>query len=250
MKKTVAILTSVFLMLALFSLAGCSKDKTSESSGADKSQVSEKASSNDTNELQKLFKSASAIEGVSYDMNTSITGPQGNMKTVSKCYMSNKKFRMEIDTQGMKSIILYDGSDTYMYNPATNTAMKSPEPKEKAANQWAESAEDLANFKIVGREKMDGYDCVVVTTTSTEGDAKIWLAKDIGMPVRMESEQEQNKMLMEYKNIKVGAQDAALFQLPAGVQVMDMSKMQSGQAPPMPQGANMPNIPQMPQGAQ
>lgn len=248
MKKALAVLIIMLLIVALFSLAGCSKDKTSETSTADQPKVSEKANNNDTKDLQKLFESANGIEGVSYDMNTTLNGPQGTMSTVGKCFMSKKKFRMEMDVQGMKSIILYNGSgDTYMYNPATNSAMKSAAPKEKAANQWANTAEDLAKFKIVGHEKMDGYDCVVVTTTTPDGNSKIWLRKDIGMPVRMESGQGQDKMVIEYKNIKLGAQDAALFELPAGAQVIDMSKMQGGQMPPMPQGAN---IPKMPQGAQ
>ncbi|MGE5390109.1 MAG: LolA family protein [Deltaproteobacteria bacterium] len=248
MKKSLTVLTSMLLIVTLFILAGCSKDKTNEPTSSNPARVTEKSDSSDAKELQKLFKSASGIKGVSYDMTTTINGPQGTMTTLSKCFMTDKKIRIELDANGMKSVILSNGAgDTYMYTPSANTAMKSSRPREKSANQWANSAEDLANFKIAGNEKMDGYDCVVVTTSTPEGDTKMWLREDIGMPVRVESGKDQDKMVIEYKNITMGVQNDSLFELPAGVRVIDMSQMQGGQ---MPQGGNMPKVPPLPpQGA-
>jgi len=249
MKKTVSVLLSMLLIIALFSLAGCSKDKTNEPAASDQPKTSDKASSSDASELEKLFKSASKVTGVSYDMVSTVKTPQGTMNTQGKYIVSGKKLHLEMETQGMKSIVLYNGSgDTYMYTPSTNIAIKTPMPKEKPADQWAESPEDLANFKIVGHEKIDGFDCVVVTTSVNEGTMKLWLREDIGMPVRMESGDDTNKMVIEYKNFQVGAQPDSLFELPAGAQVMDMSNIQKGQMPgSLPQGVQWQ---QLPKGAQ
>lgn len=246
MKKSLALIVSLLLVAALFSLAGCSKSKSSETSSSNQPKASEQAGSNDASDLQKLFKSASEVKGVSYDSVTTMKGPQGTMTSQGKFYISGKKVRMEMEAQGMQSIILYNGSgDTYMYTPSTNTAIKTPMPKEKAADQWAKSEEDLAKFKVVGHEKMGGFDCLVVTTSDTQGNIKMWLREDIGLPVRVESGDENNKTVIEYKNFNIGAQAESLFELPAGAQVMDMSSLQPG----MPPGQNMPQIPQ-PQGAQ
>jgi len=247
MKKSIAILLSLLLITALLSLAGCSKDKAGEQAASNK--VTEKTTNSDTSELENLFKSASTAQGFSYDMVSTVKGPQGTMTSQGKLYVSGKKMRMEMETQGMKSIILYNGSgDAYMYIPSTKTAMKTPMPKEKPADQWAASEQDLTKFKIVGHETIDGVTCVVVTTTENEGTVKMWLREDIGLPVRMESADDANKTVIEYKSYQVGPQDDSLFNLPAGVQVMDISKIQSGQIPGgLPPGVN---LPQPPQGAQ
>lgn len=240
MKKTLSVIMSILLIAALFSLAGCGKSKT-ETTPPDQAKTSDKAGSNDISELQDLFKSSKEIKGLSYDMETTISGPQGNMITTGKYYVSGKKVRIEMETQGMKTVMLYNGgSDAYMYTPATNTAMKTPMPKEKAANQLAESSEDLAKYKVVGHEKMGGYDCLVVTATEEQAEVKMWLREDNGLPVRAETSDGGNKSMAEYKNYKIGAQADSLFELPAGAKVMDMSKIQT----------QIPNMPQMPQGAQ
>lgn len=238
LKKTLSIIMSILLIAALFSLAGCGKSNT-ESTPSDQAKTSDKAGTSDPSELQKLFKSSSAVKGFSYDMETTMSGPDGNMVTTGKYYVSGKKVRMEMETQGMKTIMLYNGgSNAYMYTPATNTAMKAPMPKEKSAGQWAESDEDLAKFKVVGHEKMGGYDCLVVTTTEEQSNAKTWLREDNGLPVRIETSQGDNKSVSEFKNYKIGAQADSLFELPAGAKVMDIPNMPQGQnMPPMPQGA-------------
>lgn len=246
MKKTFAVMVSILLVVALLGLAGCSKGKTGEPAASDKAKVTESKGGGDASELQKLFKSAKAVKGISYDMVSTMNGKDANMKSQGKFYISGKKVRMEMEAQGMKSIIITNGSgEAYMYMPATNTAMKTPLPKEKPADAWAESEEDLAKLKIVGHEKMDGFNCVVATSTGPEGSLKMWLREDIGMPARMEAGDGDDKMVIEYKNFKIGAQPDSLFELPAGAKVMDMSKM-----PQMPQGQNIPQMPPTGQGGQ
>jgi len=250
-KKTLAVMVSILLVVALLGLAGCSKGKTSEPAASDKAKVTESAGG-DAAELQKLFKSVKEVKGMSYDMVSTMSGKDANMKSQGKFFISGKKVRMEMEAQGMKSIIISNGSgEAYMYMPATNTAMKTPLPKEKPADAWAESEEDLADMKIVGHEKIDGCQCVVVTVAAAEGSMKMWLREDIGMPVRMETGDASNKMVIEYKNFKIGAQPDSLFELPAGAKVMDMSNLQNmPQMPNMPQGQNMPGMMPAPEGGQ
>ncbi|WP_145091145.1 hypothetical protein [Sporomusa sp. KB1] len=79
----------------------------------------------------------------------------------------------------------------------------------------------------------DGVKCkVLLTQDEGEGKSqtKLWVREDYGIPLRVEvTEANGSKnMVMEYKNLKVGAQPAAAFQLPEGVEVMDMGEMMKG----------------------
>jgi outer membrane lipoprotein-sorting protein len=106
-------------------------------------------------------------------------------------------------------------------------AMKVPdiEVPDELPNEWSDQ-EDLANYKIIGHEKMNGYDCVVVNVSGDDGTvSKMWLMEDQGMPVKMEAESAEGKIVIEYKNYNIGKQADDLFQLPTDAQVMDMSQL-------------------------
>ncbi len=143
--------------------------------------------------------------------------------------MSGKKIRMEMEAEGMKAVtIINEKGEMWMYNPADKTAMRLPEAdiEEDLPNQWTEA--DRSNMKIVGHEKVDSYDCTVVTLTEDSDVSKMWLRKDIGMPVKMETKSPEGDLLIKYKNIKTEKQPADLFDLPADAQVLeipDMSKL-------------------------
>jgi len=62
---------------------------------------------------------------------------------------------------------------------------------------------------------------------------KMWLRKDDGLPVRVEAASSDGTFVTEYKNYDLGAQDARLFELPAGTQIVTI-----------PTGPNMPKLPQ------
>lgn len=226
-KKKFVVLLVVMFMVSCLGLVGCSKDEatTAPSSQSDQQKSGDTSKSNVDNELAKLMKSAHEVPGMSYEMVSTITSEGQTMTSTSKMWMSKEKMRMETETNGMKSIMITNAKgEFFMYDEASNTAMKmsDTEDQDQFADQWAEDESDLDNMKIVGQEKLDGYNCVVVSVTDMENDTKMWLRKDIGMPVKVESKMEDGSMVIEYKNYKIGAQADSLFQVPAGAQIMDM----------------------------
>jgi len=66
---------------------------------------------------------------------------------------------------------------------------------------------------------------VVITTADGKEECKMWVREDYGIPIRVEADSQEGKAVMEYKNLQIGPQPAEKFQLPAGVQVMDMTDM-------------------------
>jgi outer membrane lipoprotein-sorting protein len=78
---------------------------------------------------------------------------------------------------------------------------------------------------------LDGVRCKVVTLPGegNEGTTKMWIREDYGIPVRIETSlPEGGNMVMEYKNVKIEPLPAETFQLPAGVEIMDLGDMMKG----------------------
>ncbi len=238
MKKWLAVFLVSLFMVSCLSLVGCSKDKAANAPAAtDQTQKKDgdtpKSSSGD--ELQDIMKSAGKVKEISFDMINTITTQGQTLTSTAKMFMSNEKFRMEAESQGMKSATIKNAKgEIWLYNPDTKTAMKMPSIKNEGdlPNQWAK--EDTSGMKIVGQEKMDGYDCVVVTVTQAAETSKMWLRKDIGMPVRVESKTAEGSFVIEYKNYKVGAQANNLFELPNDAQIVSV--------PSLPNLPNIPNV--------
>jgi hypothetical protein len=163
---------------------------------------------------------------------TSTTGEQGKgVSSTGKYYMSGKKIRIEAEAEGMKMVSIVNANgEMWMYNPADKTAMKLSAPQQdqsKLPTEWTK--EDLSAMKIVGSEKKDGFDCVIVTVNENGTTSKMWLRKDIGMPVRIESATPEGPVVIEYKNYNLDKQPDSLFEIPADAQVMSMP-----QVPPAP----------------
>ncbi|PKM76419.1 MAG: hypothetical protein CVU90_12135 [Firmicutes bacterium HGW-Firmicutes-15] len=240
MKRWLTVLLVSLFMFSCLSLVGCSKEKAANAPATtDQSQKkdgdTQKSSSGD--ELQDIMKYATKVNEVSFEMINTITNQGQTVTNNAKMWISNDKLRIETEIQGMKSITIKNAKgEVCIYDPGSKTAMKMPSIKNEGdlPNQWAK--EDTSGMKIVGQEKMDGYDCVVVTVTQAAETSKMWLRKDIGMPVRVESKTAEGSFVIEYKNYKVGAQADNLFELPTDAQVVSMPSM-----PSMPGVPNMPN---------
>lgn len=229
MKKRLVVFLVVMFMVSCLGLAGCSKDKAANAPSAQSDQKSGDTSKSDTgNEIANLMKSAREVPGMSYEMINTVTTQGQTHTSTSKMWMSKEKMRMETEISGMKSIMIANSKgEIFMYEPTSNTAMKMSEMKgqEQLADKWAEDDSYTSKMKIAGEEKLDGYACVLVTVKDAETDTKMWLRKDIGMPVKMESKMADSTVVIEYKNYKVGAQEDSLFELPAGAQITEMPSM-------------------------
>ena len=132
-------------------------------------------------------------------------------------------------------ITIVDGDDTYIYHPDENTAFKVT--LEQAGQQAGQTEtpsdfiEDVDTkpdkYRIVDSVVYDGAKCKIVEVTSADGQeqTRMWVREDYGIGPRRELEPEGEKVVLEFKNLKLGPQPPGTFELPAGVEVMDMSEM-------------------------
>ena len=158
-----------------------------------------------------------------------ITTKEG-MTITSKIYTDNGKIRTEMNQSGMQmiSIVRTDQKKMYSIMPAQKMVMTMDLDPEKLKAMPTSTASD-AKFETVGPDTVDGVACTKYKMTSPS-DKKVffwWVDSATKAPVKMAAE--DGSFTLAWKNYKVGPQDAALFEPPAGYQVVAMPGAPAGQ---------------------
>lgn len=174
-------------------------------------------------DLAAITGKAAAIDTIQYDM--IMSGP-GMPATTSKVWLKQKAGKMKTETtvQGQTAIMLTDWNEGVMYSymPAQNMAFKMDIGQ--APESPVEGTVNLEDYDpvIVGSEVVDGKDCWVVEATREEMTTKSWIWKEKGFPVKVEVDTAEGKMTIEYKNIDFSDIPDSEFELPEGVEIMEM----------------------------
>jgi outer membrane lipoprotein-sorting protein len=116
--------------------------------------------------------------------------------------------------------------------------MKIAIPKDNSsALDYVNEAKKL-KAKIIESTVYQGMACKIVSSYNPTDNikSKLWVRTDFGFPVRVETSSPKSKMVVEYKNMKLGPIPASVFTIPAGTKIVDMSKITT----------KMPNTPKMP----
>lgn len=207
MKRSLA-----FVLIAIVALSaiGCSK-KDAESGGAASSAL------------------AKGVKVDSLYFEFKMSGSFG--ESSGKIWRLGSKMKNEIEAGGQKGITIIDlkTKEVVNYIPDQNIAYKLPAADMidtvQTPADYAKKASS-GDFKITGRQTLDGYSCQVIEGKEGSGTIKVWVREDIGLPLRVEvANTSTGKGVMEYKNIKVGDVTEDSFKLPEGVQVIDQTKM-------------------------
>jgi outer membrane lipoprotein-sorting protein len=164
----------------------------------------------------------------------------GGQEMQGKIYVKGDKMRQERTGGGMEHIIIYDknAKAMWMITPAQKMYMEMP-ITDKTRDQMAEAAKDIATKKLIGSETVNGYAADKYETTVKTGDGEmthfVWIAKKLGIPIKMESP--DGSFRMEYRDIKEGGVSDDLFRVPEGYQKMTMpGGMGGGMRGRMPKG--------------
>lgn len=174
-------------------------------------------------ELGAILGKASNIDSVSYDMVMTGTGMPSS---TTKIWLKNKaqKMRTETTVQGQTSIMLIDrvSEVAYTYMPEQNLAIKMD--LSTAPESPLESTEGVEGYDptVIGTETYDGKECLVVEYTTEGAQTKMWLWKQYGFPVKTVTTTADGTITVEYKNIDFGPIPDSVFELPAGVQIMNL----------------------------
>lgn len=143
-----------------------------------------------------------------YSVETETTA--GGNKTAMKMFVDGDKMRTEMDAGGtqMISIMRKDKKMSYALMPAQKMVMENPIPDAPAA---AAPAGPEPLWEKVGSSTVNGQACTEYKVKSGADTMTYFLNAD-KLVVRMATP----SMTMDYKNYKAGAQEAALFEIPAG----------------------------------
>jgi len=217
MKKVISLLLVVVMVLGCISLVACGGG--GGGGGTTPSGEEETTPSGET--LGDILGLGAGIEAVKYDM--VMTAP-GTPTMTTEVWWEQNKMRTEMTQQGetMISLIDYDARTMYIYMPEQNMAYKATfAPTTQSAMEEAQSITDY-DYNVIGTETIDGKVCLVVEYTYEQATVKTWIWKEHGFPIRMEMTTAEGTTTIEYKNIEFGDISDSMFELPAGVQIIQM----------------------------
>jgi hypothetical protein len=191
----------------------------------------------------------------------------GQMVMTGKYYKDGDRMRLEptgmsgMNGQtmpGMAMIVDLETQQVMTIMPAQKMVMVMPigSPMARVPKNPMDEAGSIVSTKTIGKETVSGHPTTVeeVVVKDSKGQThtlKVWSATDLdGFPMQVQSRDPKTgtEVTFTYSNVKLGAPDRSLFQVPADYQKMDMGAMQRGMMQPgmMPQGGQ----PMMPQGGQ
>ncbi len=160
--------------------------------------------------------------------------PGQPMEITGKMYQSGEKSRQDVNMGAMQNVVINrrDKKVVWTIMPSTKSYMEFNADDPKVAKK-----EDFQSFwknhdaklEKIGKEDVNGVETthskVTIASVTPEGHAfqgEVWLSKD-NIPMRMKtSPSHGGEVVMELKNVKIGKQDAALFELPEGYNKMQM----------------------------
>lgn len=141
-----------------------------------------------------------------------------------KVYVARDKERMEMSMEGfeMVTILRRDKQLGYLLMPAQHMyrEMDLPSALEQSHAQNAEQAE----VTKVGSETIDGYATTKYKMVAKDKSAEgfIWVTSE-GIPIKMDllsKEGGATRVIITLSNLKIGAQDPLLFEVPADYQAL------------------------------
>jgi len=164
---------------------------------------------------------------VSYKYDGAVTAPDQAV-VMAKMWWKGNKMRIEGTFEGYTGVYMLDMEKqlAYLYVPAQNIAMKMNFNKAKgtAGESPTEQSESVLDYNPVtlGVEVLDGKSCLVIEYSPPTGEVKMWVWTKYGLPIRTETTTTKGTTVTEIKNIDFGSIPDSMFELPAGVQPMEM----------------------------
>ena len=165
---------------------------------------------------------------VSYDQKATTKG----MVISSTVLLKDGHFRAESIVDGVKAVVIRNQDGIFQYVPNQGMAMKLSQfdgmfPAELSGDYQEYLTKNQANQ--IGTETINGYPCEIMEFTDPAvGHTTAWVWTGHGFPVKVVQQGAQGETLIELSNIQLNAPiPDASFQLPPGVQVMEMGGLPS-----------------------
>jgi len=166
----------------------------------------------------------------SYSCEIEVTIPQGETIT-AKTWWKGDKARWEGSFEGQDVVLLSDlaAHKAFVYMPAENIAFRIDySSAEEAVGEPPQGQiEEMMEYQpeTLGTEVIDGKECLVASYSRAGEQIKIWVWLEHGLPIRTEITTAEGTTVMKLTNIQIGGIPDSTFELPAGVEIMEMSGM-------------------------
>ena len=154
-----------------------------------------------------------------------------------KVHVAGQKQRSEMNMGGMQSVMILRGDTQagYMLMPAQKMAMALG--YSEARQQSPSGPPDDVSISTVGDETIEGFATTKYKLLMKDGSAGgfIWISRE-GIIMKMDMLQKErgkkSRMTLTLKNVKIGRQDAALFEVPKDyAQMPNMGGFMPGMRP-------------------
>lgn len=175
--------------------------------------------------LAEILGNAAGITSLKYDM---VATAPGETAVIMKIWRKENKMRMEGTFEGQSMIYLIDTGKqlSYTYFPLENMAMQIDMSKAQktAGESPIEQSESVMDYNpvTVGTEALNGKTCLVTEYSTQTGNVKMWVWTKYGLPIKTETTTTKGINAVELKNIDFGSIPDSMFELPAGVQLMEI----------------------------
>lgn len=223
----------IALLSLIVILGGCAGggDRESES-GEPPEQEEESASDSETpvpSAEELIAKGLGSSEGYSYDY--VVTMPDGST-LAHKMWVKEKKMRSEMENpQGgdpILSIVDLDKQIVYMMQPQMNQAialsLENSDTEYTSPKDYLADA-DEQNMVFVRKDEFEGKKCLVYEMPVEGGKGEMWIWEEGSMPLKVVTTVDGETVTAEFRNFSMGDLEDSLFEIPEGVQVMDMEEM-------------------------
>ncbi len=183
--------------------------------------------------------------------------------------MAKMGTKSRVENPGMKGLVtisLADAKKTIMMNSVTKTYFEQPVQTQERTPD-VHDPDMVLDKKKVGTDTIDGHPCIKYDTVfyrkskpEEKHKATIWEAQDlsnftiqteVAVPANPDHKGSGGKMIMKFKDIRLGAATASMFEVPKDYKKVNsvpevmgiggmgnmnemMKKMQKGQRPPKP----------------
>ncbi|NAT10769.1 hypothetical protein C4E22_04365 [ANME-1 cluster archaeon AG-394-G06] len=202
---------------------------TTTQSSTDKTPAADEtpAAPTSSESLIDLLGKAKGIS-VKYDM---VTTDNGEIVSTGTAWLKGNNMRIDTTAEGRDMVVIVNGDDrvSYMYQPDENMALKTvlDEVPESVTGD-VEALMDL-NPAIIGTETIDGMRCTAIEYVVMEKPEEVKIKQCIwlkyGLPVQVEMTSPSGTSRTEMKNFDFGRISDTTFELPAGVEIKNLSDM-------------------------
>jgi hypothetical protein len=176
-----------------------------------------------TKDIKDILVKAREIDSLVYDVTMKKFGEDFS----SKFWEKKENMRMDVLFKGRTMINLWNREEEvgYLYTAGDTTATEINFEQAKdifssSTKQWVEDALNY-DLVVIKKEKVNNKDCLLLKYDKKEGEVKIWVWEEYGLPIKVISQEEWGVVEILIENIEISDIPDTMFHLPLGTKVIE-----------------------------